>query len=173
MNSLHKDLTLSDHLHNLSGTNLRLKCIYCLDRVCSTKLGKFVPSNIVDLEVNYSFIEANVLYSTHIPRLEKHLPSFLIVIFSTGTAPTSCFEMYLHLLLGRYPTYSTILQVPTSWSWYNSNFEKHRFPMLEFLLNTLIVIVCVYRSNTLLSSSQITCTLHAVLILRSVLLTYN
>ena len=74
----------------------------------------YIPSIIVDLEVNSSFIEANIVYSKPIPRFEKHTRSFLIVMFSTNTGPNYYFEMHLHKIIGRYSRYSNIVQVPIS-----------------------------------------------------------
>ena len=73
-----------------------------------------VPSIIVDLEVNSSFIEANIVYSKPIPRFEKHTRSFLIVVFSTNTGPNYYFEMHLHEIIGRDSRYSNIVQLPIS-----------------------------------------------------------
>ena len=77
-------------------------------------MSEFVPSVIVDLEVNSSFIEANNVYSTPIPHFEKHTRSCLIVVFFANTGPTSYFEMHLHKIIGRYSRYSNIVQVPIS-----------------------------------------------------------
>ena len=104
---------------------------------------------IVDLEVKYSFIEANIIYSTPIPLFEKDIHSFLIMIFSliphllpilrcictklqAGTLHTQLF--YKYLLLDPY-----ILGLLRSIC----------VPMLYFVLNNLIVIICVYRSDIL------------------------
>ena len=77
-------------------------------------IAEVVPSLIVEPEVTCSFIEANIVYFTPTSRLEKHVLSFLIVVFSTNTVPIPYVEMYLHKIIGKYPAYSTILQVPNS-----------------------------------------------------------